>query len=410
MGFADVIPGVSGGTIALITGIYIQFIEGIKSVNFRWVLPLFAWIFSGFKAEKRAAVLQPLLSIHWGFLVPLGAGIVFAFAIGSVIVPHLMDNFPAETAAFFIGLIIASTLVPYRQMTQRNVMHLIIGVVAGILTFFVVGAHTEPALTWVSATHQEDVSFEDFMRKQPSMRTAEELYCATERETNAPMRAAIQANDPDAAENLDRLCATLVELHGDLAATAAFRDEEHLGRKDDLNAFNTVIIPANTVITVPRPALWYIFLCGVIGICAMVLPGISGSFFLLVLGVYHFMLSSALKGFIYDVIHLEVPVTQAGYVAVFCAGCLAGLLTFARVMSYLFENHRSVTLAALIGTMFGSLRALWPWKVGDPHDGVNNVMPAIDAAIAMPVIAFVIGAAIVLALTWFDAKFGDNDA
>ncbi|MFT4703790.1 MAG: putative membrane protein, partial [Bradymonadia bacterium] len=90
MGFADVIPGVSGGTLALITGIYVSFLEAIKSLNINWIPPLFAWAFSGFKAEKRHVFFEAFLTIHWGFLIPLGVGIVLAFGLGSVIVPELM--------------------------------------------------------------------------------------------------------------------------------------------------------------------------------------------------------------------------------------------------------------------------------------------------------------------------------
>ncbi len=250
MGFADVIPGVSGGTIALVAGIYMQFIDAIKSVNFRWIAPLFAWIFSGFKREKRDALMAPLLDIHWGFLVPLGAGIVLAFAVGSVIVPHLMDRFPSETAAFFIGLIIASTVVPFRQMTKRSFAQFGIGVAAAILTYFAVGAHTEPAMTWTDQVHEEALSFEDFMRKHPSMRTAEQLYCPTAENDNAALRAAIAADptQPGAGAKLDTLCTQLAELADDLPAMVALRDAEHLGRKDDLNPFNTVMGPAGTVV------------------------------------------------------------------------------------------------------------------------------------------------------------------
>lgn len=412
MGFADVIPGVSGGTIALVAGIYVQFIEAIKSVNFRWILPLFAWIASGFSAKKRDAFLQPLLAIHWGFLVPLGAGIVLAFGIGSVIVPYLMDRFPSETAAFFIGLILASTIVPYRQMSERGLKHVAIAIAAALVTFFVVGAHTTPALHWGVETETEALSLEDFMRQHPSMRTAEEVYCPNAEEIdNVALRDAIalDANQPEAAAHLDFLCAQLETFADDLAASVAFRDEHNLGRKDEANPFNNVLVPANTPVNIAKPALWYIFLAGVIGICAMVLPGISGSFFLLVLGVYQFMLSSALKGFIYDAIHLELPVTQGIYVAVFCAGCLLGLLTFARVMSVLFERFRSGTLAALVGTMLGSLRALWPWKLGEPHTGVENVMPVLDASLAGAAFAFLLGAALVIGLTIIGAKFGADE-
>ena len=130
MGFADVIPGVSGGTLALILGIYVRFIDAIKSVNFRWIAPMLRWAVTGFKREGRDEALRDLLSIHWSFLIPLGAGIVGSFGVGSVVVPFLMDRFPAPTAAFFTGLILASIAVPIREMPKRGPQHVVIGIVA----------------------------------------------------------------------------------------------------------------------------------------------------------------------------------------------------------------------------------------------------------------------------------------
>lgn len=402
MGVADVIPGVSGGTIALIVGIYTDFIEAIKSVNFRWVGPLFSWVLSGFSRERLGAVIEPIRAIHWSFILPLGVGIVLAFGLGSVVVPHLMDTYPVEMAAFFIGLILASVAVPYRQMPSRRAVHILWAVLAAVATYFSVGTKAHPALSWSTEMYDESVSLEDFMREYPSVYNAQELYCPTDAPTdNAALRAAIasDAAQPGAAATLDRLCEAVAAAQGDIAQLDALTEAEHLGRKDDLNPFNNVLVPASTPVQIPQPHLWYIFMSGVIGICAMVLPGISGSFFLLVLGVYHFMLSSALKGFILDLASGSLPVTQGLYVVVFALGCLIGLLSFARLMSHLFKNHPSNTLAVLIGMMIGSLRALWPWKVGDPHTGVMNVLPPPDAALAMPVMAAIVGAVLVLGLS-----------
>jgi len=93
-------------------------------------------------------------------------------------------------------------------------------------------------------------------------------------------------------------------------------------------------------------------------------------------------------------------------VMVFCIGCLIGLLSFARVMSTLFTRFPSGTLAALIGMMLGSLRALWPWKIGEPHTGVQNVLPALDASLAGPVAACAVGFALVALISWLGVRFG----
>ena len=96
-------------------------------------------------------------------------------------------------------------------------------------------------------------------------------------------------------------------------------------------------------------ALWYIFLCGAVAICAMILPGISGSFILLLLGTYFYMMDAISS------LHITV-------ILVFLAGALIGILSFANLLSWLFKHFEMMTLAALTGFMFGSLNKVWPWK------------------------------------------------
>jgi uncharacterized membrane protein len=426
MGFADVIPGVSGGTMALILGIYVQFIEGVKSVNFRWVAPLFRWVLSGFSKERRDAVLDPLRAIHWDFLVPLALGIFVAFGIGARVVPSLMDRFPTEMAAFFIGLILASCVLPIRSMPTRGPRELVLGVVFATVTFFGIGSHSEPVLTWSVHTETSDMTLMEFTRRHPSVRTPEQLYCAREGRDNAPLRDAVRMSGASRADGtlaagfLDHVCAELSSRSSELESWVRWRDEAPelrstidgrsiLTRKHPENPFDTVVVPAGTPVQVPAPAYWFIFLCGVIGICAMVLPGISGSFLLLLLGAYHFLLSGALKGFLSEAARLRFPQTQFAYVAVFALGCGIGLLTFARVMSWLFRKVPSQTLAAMVGIMLGSLRMLWPFKLGEPSVGVVNFLPTASEAF-VPILVMTFGAALVAVLTWLGARFASEPA
>lgn len=114
--------------------------------------------------------------------------------------------------------------------------------------------------------------------------------------------------------------------------------------------------------------LWYFFVCGAVAICAMLLPGISGAFILLLLGAYEPVLN-ALTSMYWPVI------------LVFAAGCLTGLLSFSRVLYWLLLRHRAPTLAALLGLLAGSLYVLWPWRLYTPEEpGYQNVLPvALDA-------------------------------
>jgi putative membrane protein len=95
---------------------------------------------------------------------------------------------------------------------------------------------------------------------------------------------------------------------------------------------------------------WYIFVCGAIAICAMILPGISGSFILLILGAYEVVITAASD-------------RDIGILGVFALGCLTGLMTFSRLLNWMFKHHKNVTIAVLTGFLLGSISKLWPWKI-----------------------------------------------
>jgi putative membrane protein len=403
MGAADVVPGVSGGTMALILGIYVQFVDGIRSLHLRWVPLLFRWAAAGFGAREGLALRDSFLEMHFGFLIPLAAGIVMAFGVGSVAIPWLMDAFPEGMRAFFLGLILASTWLPMRAMQTRGARELVLAVVAAALTWGLLGLHTEPALQWRTVEVSERMSLEDLNRHHPSVRTPEQLYCGhQEGADNTALRLAIQ-QDPEqrvTAAELDRICAGLAERQADIRAWMAFRTSiGTLGRKHPGNPFHHAVVPAGTPVQLPAPALWYVAMCGFIGICAMVLPGISGSFLLLVLGVYHFLLSGALKGLIKAMLHGDLPLFQLMHVSAFGIGCVLGLLSFARVVSWLFRQHNAPTLAVMLGLMVGSLRAIWPFQMGDASVGIVNTLPSDPGAWFGVSMAFGVGLMLVLGLT-----------
>lgn len=232
MGAADVIPGVSGGTIAFITGIYEELINSIKSINLK-ALKLF---FSGKWAEFWKA-------INGTFLVSvvLGIGIsIFSLAKG---LKFLLDHYPILVWAFFFGLIVASAIYVARTIKKWNIITVVSGI-AGIITAY----------------------------------------------------------------------------------------------------FITVITPAEANTTT-----WFIFLSGAIAICAMILPGISGSFILVLLGMYKFILEA--------VGNLQITV-----ILTFLAGAAIGIVAFSNVLSWLLRKYHNQTIALLAGFMVGSLNKVWPWK------------------------------------------------
>ncbi|MBO7623705.1 MAG: DUF368 domain-containing protein [Bacteroidales bacterium] len=279
MGASDVVPGVSGGTIAFITGIYERLITAIKSINLH-NLKLF---FTGHFKECWQ-------NIDGTFLVCLIAGIATSFLSLAKLITWLIATYPTFVWAFFFGLIIASTLFIGKKV-QWNWKTVLAFVLFAALSFFI----TSPG--------------------------------------NAP-----------------------------------------------LNQNN---------------ALWYIFLCGAVAICAMILPGISGSFILLLLGSYFYMMDA-------------ISTLQFTVILVFMAGAIIGILSFANLLSWLFRHFEMMTLAALTGFMFGSLNKVWPWKETlttfldkhgvEPPQTQRNILPAMDGSQLVALLLIAVGIILVIGL------------
>lgn len=238
MGGADVVPGVSGGTMALIVGIYARLIDSIgRAVA---VIPLAA-------RGRPGAAVQSLLTVDWMLVLPLGAGIVTAIGVGSAVIPGLMDEHPVLMRALFFGLIAGSITLPWRRIEERTTRTMAVLAVAAVAAFLFSGL-------------------------------------------------------PD--------------------------------------------------LEVSDPPLIRIFGSAALAICAMILPGVSGAFLLLVLGLYEPTLDA-------------VRDRDLVYLATFLAGAAFGISLFATGLRWLLVHARDITMAALVGLMAGSLRALWPFLEED---------------------------------------------
>ena len=241
MGIAEVIPGVSGGTIAFISGIYTQLLDAIKAIL----------SFEPITAFKKGGWKGLWLKIDGEFMLYLLLGMAGGLVLGIFAITHLMESYPIPLWAFFFGLILASTWFIAKQIPVWNVPTMILFTVGAVLAYFY-----------------------------------------------------------------------------------------------------TVVSPTNG-----NEALWFVFISGTIAISALLLPGISGSFILLLLGMYAFVVGSV-KNLLTDF--------NTGYllvVGVFATGCLLGLATFSRFLSWLFKIYPNQTLALLTGFMLGSLNKVWPWKI-----------------------------------------------
>lgn len=250
MGAADVIPGVSGGTIAFIMGIYGELLNSIKSINGE----AFRLFFSG----KFVAFWK---HINGTFLASLFAGILISVFSLARLMKYLLEFHPIPLWSFFFGLILASAIYILKGLDKWNIQN-IISLLVGVAT----------------------------------------------------------------------------------------------------GAFICLASPGQT-----PDELWFIFLSGAIAICAMILPGISGSFILLLLGKYEFVMSA--------VSSLNIPV-----LLVFALGCAVGIVSFSHFLSWLLKKYYMLTIALLSGFMLGSLFKVWPWKTPGAEEGFD--FPALPGTYA----------------------------
>ena len=273
MGSADIIPGVSGGTIALITGIYERLVFALKSIDFKFIPYFFIGIFKP-KYFKKAK--KDFFGIDFSLLVPLALGVLVAFLSLANLISYFNEFFPTYMYAFFFGLILASAYFVYflnrKLIKLSDIVFLFIGIIFG---FFVVG------LSSVQADH-------------------------------------------------------------------------------------SFII---------------IFLSGMITFCAMILPGISGAFILLVLGQYEFLLD-VLK----NIAHLDF--SGISYAISYIFGGIAGLLLFSRVLSFLFKRYHGATLLFIVGLMIGALRDPLTFVIDNPSDIFITVLSGVIGVLVVSIVSY----------------------
>ena len=393
MGIADVIPGVSGGTLALVLGIYSQFVQALRSLNPKPLIAAFSWFLAPRSKAKKKAFTEALRTVDFLFLIPLGLGIFSALVLGSLIIPRLLDDYPEIMRGLFFGLILASIGVPLKMTPKDKAAKL--GGPALTLAFFLVFGYlvTDPnrslniADEWtvIEASSDGPISLKDLSRQGPSALGCAALYWSDQ---NQALRQAFALDNPQQA-------AKLADFHA--GQTALNATDKH-GMKVRSSHYNDLEVPPGTSLRVPRPTYLFVFLAGVIAISAMVLPGISGSFILLILGCYYFVLGSA-KGSLSLLVRAEFPGAPLYYLICFAAGCLLGLMSFSRVLSFLLTKFPTQTMAALVGLMVGCLRGIWPWRQEESNGDLVNVLPDDFIETAWPaLVAMVIGVAMALAL------------
>ncbi len=304
MGSADVVPGVSGGTMAFILGVYTTLLNAIKSFNF-----------DALRAALKLDIKRVFEIIPYRFLIALMLGTASAVLLLANMLDTLLQEQPTFIFAFFGGLIIAS-IVAIGVKVRWSVSAMGALLVAAIFAFFITGfgGQNNPVGTMIDAVRSGDSA---------------EIAIA-----EAELIAAL----------------TVAEYPNPAEAVAAFQTaiETGVGQKELKDGFDeTLYVPSSPTV---------LFFSGAIAICAMILPGISGSFILLILGQYTVILG-AVK---------TLDLVTLGIVG---AGSAVGLMLFSRVLSWLLNRYENITIAALVGFMVGSMRLI----VAEASEGVRVV-------------------------------------
>ncbi len=278
MGTADLVPGVSGGTIALLLNIYEELLDSIRVVTGE--LPQLL------AARKWR---QALEVIPFRFLVPLGIGLIAAIFGLSQLISYLLDNHATLVWSLFFGLVLGSAYVVSRRIDTWNTSRVLLLALGFILTFVLVGL------------------------------------------------PAIGGSDSPLA----------------------------------------------------------IFFTGAIAITSMILPGISGSLIMVLLGQYEIVIQA-------------VSDRDLLIIAVFGIGALVGIAAFVRLLTWLLKHYQLAVIAFLVGVMVGSLRRVWPWQSVDEHEVATNTLPTMEPSLVFPVALAIVGLVGVVLLERLDSP-GQHD-
>ena len=401
MGLADVIPGVSGGTVALILGIYPRLINAVGSVGAGMLRRLRVRSFrallkEGFREPARLGDAPE--GAEAGHILLLGsvvAGVVPAILAGAQILPPLLSSHPEQMRGLFLGLVLASVAIPARQIRRRSASRWLLACVAALLTAWFAGL-PEPSTR--HARGRVTLEFATPLASEVRLTPG-----------NLTLQAPGKDGHPDVEYGLlgSRTAAAgatslEVEVVARMAGGAGNLPANSIREVDGPVAIAAVSQPA--ALTGGRdPSLVYVFVGGALAVSAMVLPGISGSFVLLLLGLYYFILHSL-------ALTLHGDARAAIVVATMMAAIAFGLLTFTRILKALFARWREATLAVLVGLMVGSLRKLWPF-VEQREDGSEfmTLPVAGDPETVTVLVMFVAGVGAVMLLDRAGRRTGAQD-
>ena len=363
MGTVDIVPGVSGSTVAVLLGIYERFIAALKNINKDLIVAIFRPFAHKFDKESRESCTKACQNADLPWLLTLLAGLATAFVAASLVIPTLMAHFPQQMRGVFFGLVIGSIITPVRQITRHKILNFVVTACFAAVFFVLLMQQFTPPM-----------SIEEVTLSHPA--TISEL-CTTTPCALAPGDIAAMS------ENAAVLPANFQPV--------------------------TSQIPAGTTVYLPSLPYLFCILAGFVAICAMLLPGISGSFVLLIIGCYFFMLNTG-KGFFHGLAHGTFLGGHLLYVACFGLGAIIGIALFSRVLTWFFKHHHDLTLSAIIGILIGCLVAIWPFKMTDESGQLHNFLPDLSTPDLWPtLVALICGLGVVIATVVIQQRLDKNE-
>lgn len=317
IGIANIIPGVSGGTMALVLGFYERLIDAIHNINSSTIKIFLKAV--TFKKENLDNLKEEAKRIDLIFLINITVGALVAVWALAKVMAYLLDELHDPTYGFFFGLVLISAAAPYKLITKKTISCLLVCLIA---IAGIVGVSTA-------------VSPETLIEK-------------------AELKLQMESNPQQAQQD-----------------------------------------PGQDI-----GMLLHIFLMGAVAISAMILPGVSGSFLLLVMGGYFTILEAINQK---DVVLLGI----------FALGCLVGIVVFSRFLNFLLKKWHNETMAFLVGLVLGSLWMIWPFKtsqvVGNETIYLSNTLPTTFGSNEITtLLAFLIGAAMVWIMLMIEARNAKN--
>ncbi|MGI9628540.1 MAG: DUF368 domain-containing protein [Longimicrobiales bacterium] len=391
MGIADAIPGVSGGTMALILGIYPRLIDAVGSLGPTTVRRVFSgafWRRALTGATDPEALGEGPVDLEVRrvlFLAFLGVGMAAAIIVGSRVIPSLLDRYPAQMRGFFFGLVLCSVSVPLRMIHERRWTDYTTLLVAGVLTWLLLAGS---ARTDLNARGSVDLVLAEAPATEVVLDPARFFVSSPGPNGGPDVVFGPLAPVRIEAEQTRVTVPLVARMAGEWGNLPSGSIREVRGAPE-----GATVIQTSPTAGGRNPSTAVLFSAGFVAISAMVLPGISGSFILLLFGLYHYVTHSLRMAL------FEGDPTAVSTVVTVLIAIVAGLLTITRVIKLMLARYQRLTLAALSGLMIGSLRMLWPFTRVAADGRVRNVVPeSLDHGVLMVTLTFLVGAVAVLLL------------